>query len=130
MSYSTFAYSGIKLEETTLAAGEPLSVEAQVQNTSTRDGDEVVQVYLTFPRLPGAPRHALRGFTRVHLRAGESRAVRLRLEERDLSHVNEAGTRHVGAGRYGLSIGGGQPGTGAAAVTAEFEIQGERQLPR
>ena len=56
-----------------MAAGEPLQVEAQVANTGTREGDEVVQVYLTFPKLPGVPLRALRGLTRVHLKPGEQR---------------------------------------------------------
>jgi beta-glucosidase len=130
LGYSTFAYSGLELARPALPAGEPLEVEAQVANTSAREGDEVVQVYLTFPKLPGAPRRALRAFTRVHLRAGESRAVRFTLDERDLSLVDAGGTRRVAAGRYGLSIGGGQPGTGAPAVAGEFEIRGDKALAR
>ena len=130
LSYSTFAYSGLRLSSSTLSAGEPLQLEAQVANTSPRGGDEVVQVYLTFPQLPGAPLRALRAFARVHLRAGERRTVSFRLDERDLSHVNASGTRLVGAGRYGVSVGGGQPGTGAASVGAEFDVRGERILSR
>src|SRR5512141_960473 len=48
LSYSTFAYSGLELSAPRLQAGEPLQVQAQVANTSSRDGDEVVQAYLTF----------------------------------------------------------------------------------
>jgi len=99
-----------------------------VKNTSARDGDEVVQAYLTFPKRAGAPKHALRGFTRIHLRAGESRAVRFVLGDRDLSHVDEAGTRKVAAGAYRISVGGGQPGAGN--VDDSFTITGERELPR
>jgi beta-glucosidase len=130
LSYSKFAYSRVTLSKTTLEAGEPLQAEVRVTNTSARDGDEVVQVYLVFPKLPGAPRHALRGFTRVHLRAGETQPVRFTLEARDLSHVDTEGNRLVGAGKYGLAIGGGQPGTGAAVSTSEFEIRREKGLPR
>ena len=130
LSYSTFAYSGLKLSSPALPAGEPLQVEAQVSNTSSRDGDEVAQLYLTFPKLPGAPLRALRGFARVHLRAGESRTVGFRLDDRDLSHVDASGARLVGAGRYGVCVGGGQPGTGAPSVAGELEIRGERTLPR
>jgi beta-glucosidase len=130
LSYSSFAYSGLKLASPTLPAGEPLQVEAQVANKSAREGDEVVQLYLTFPKLPGAPKHALRGFARVHLRAGESQTLRFTLDERELSHVDAEGKHLVSAGRYGISIGGGQPGTGAPAVTGELEIRGEKVLPR
>jgi len=129
LSYATFAYSDLEVPAT-LNAGEPLSVEVQVANTGTRDGDEVVQVYLTFPKLPGAPLRALRGFTRVHLEPGERKTVRFTLGDRDLSHVSLDGVRVVRTGRYGLSVGGGQPDTGAPVVTGTFEIRGERTLPR
>ena len=129
LSYSTFAYSGLKVEAA-IEAGQPLHVEVQVANTGTRAGDDVVQVYLTFPQLPGAPRRALRGFTRVHLAPGERQDVRFTLNGRDLSHVSLDGVHLVRAGKYGISVGGGQPDSGAPVVTGTFEITGERTLPR
>jgi beta-glucosidase len=129
LSYSTFAYSDLKTPPT-IQAGEPLLVEAQVANTGTREGDEVVQVYLTFPKVPGAPLRALRGFGRVHLKPGERQTVRFALNDRDLSHVSVDGVHLVGSGKYGISVGGGQPDTGAPVVTGTFEITGERTLPR
>jgi beta-glucosidase len=130
LSYSSFAYSNIKLGKGKLKAGQPLQVEAQVANTSTRDGDEVVQAYVTFPKLSGVPIRALRAFMRIHLRAGESRTVQFTLNDRDLSHVDEKGTRLVGAGKYSIAVGGGQPGDKAPFAAAEFEIKGNRNLPR
>jgi beta-glucosidase len=130
LSFSTFAYDGLELSASALQAGEPLTVKTSVKNTSDRHGDEVVQVYLTFPKLAGAPIRALSGLKRVRLQAGETQTIEFTLNDRDLSHVNEAGTRLVGAGEYGLSVGGGQPGTGAAVVTASFDIVGEKTLPR
>jgi beta-glucosidase len=56
--------------------------------------------------------------------------VKLLLGERDLSYVSEAGTRLIGAGTYELSVGGGQPGTGAPGAKANFSITGEKPLPR
>jgi beta-glucosidase len=129
LSYSRFEYSDLKLSTTDLSAGEPLRVEAEVKNLSTRDGDEVVQLYLTFPELPGAPLRALRGFTRVHLGAGESRHVEFILQPRDLSMVDLAGDCRVAAGEYRVSVGGGQPGTSAAGVEAKLAIHGEEKLP-
>jgi beta-glucosidase len=129
LSYSTFSYSDLKVPSE-VVAGEPLEVEARVANTGGREGDEVVQVYLTFPSSPGAPLRALRGFTRVHLKPGERQTVRFTLADRDLSHVSPDGMTVVGAGRYGISVGGGQPDTGAPIVTGVFVIRGERTLPR
>ena len=51
------------------------------------------------------------------------------LDPRDLSHVNEAGERIIAPGSYRLSIGGGQPGTGAPVAEAGFTVIGQAQLP-
>src|SRR6202050_4028477 len=66
-SYTTFEYSGMKMSNASLKAGDPLDVEVDIENSGKRDGDEVAEVYITFPKLPGAPLRALRGFKRVHL---------------------------------------------------------------
>ena len=129
LSYSTFEYSGLNLSSPDLQAGSPLDVEVDVKNTSQREGDEVVQLYIVFPKLAGAPLRALRGFTRVHLGAGEQKHLKLSLGPRDLSYVNEAGDRLVGAGDYIITVGGGQPGTSAARAETHLVIQGEQKLP-
>jgi beta-glucosidase len=129
LSYSTFEYSGLKLSSPQLQAGNPLDVEVDVKNTSSRAGMEVVELYLTFPKLAGTPRVALRGFTRIYLDAGDQRHVKLTLSPRDLSYVNEAGDRFVGAGDYLITVGGGQPGTAAPHAEAHLAIQGEQKLP-
>jgi beta-glucosidase len=130
LSYSTFAYSNAKVSAPTLKAGNELQVDVDVKNTSAVAGDEVVQVYLVFPKLSGSPLRALRGFQRVRLTPGATQHVRLTLTPRDLSMVNEAGRRLVAAGSYALFIGGGQPGTGAAGVSVPLTILGEQSLPR
>ena len=129
LSYSKFAYSNLKLSSSELKAGDPLRAEADIKNTSDRAGDEVVELYLNFPKSAGAPIRALRGFTRVHLGAGKTQHVAFTLQARDLSHVNETGDRIVAAGAYSISVGGGQPGTGAPTADAPFSIRGEQKLP-
>ena len=129
LSYSKFEFSNLKLSNPQLAAGDPLDVEVDVKNASKRAGDEVVELYLTFPKVPGAPLRALRGFTRVHLDAGAEQHVKLSLQPRDLSYVNDAGDRLVGAGDYIVTVGGGQPGTSAAQAETHLTITGEQKLP-
>ncbi|HSZ63287.1 MAG TPA: glycoside hydrolase family 3 C-terminal domain-containing protein [Terriglobales bacterium] len=129
LSYSKFEYGNLKLSTTTLKAGDPLSVDADVKNTSLRDGDEVVELYLTFPKSPAVPIHALRGFTRVHVRAGETKHVHFTLDARDLSMVNEQGDRLLAEGTYRVTVGGGQPGTSSPQTEAEFRIKGHQVLP-
>lgn len=129
LSYSKFEYSNLKLSSSGLPAGDPLTVEVDLKNGGSRAGDEVVELYMSFPKLPGAPLRALRAFRRVRLDAGESRHVQLKLEPRDLSYVNESGVRLVSAGDYTISVGGGQPGTAASQAETRLSIHGEQQLP-
>ena len=129
LSYTTFEYSGMKLSNASLNAGDPVDVEVDVKNTGKRDGDEVAELYINFPKLPGVPLLALRGFTRVHLKAGEQQHVKIALSPRDLSHVNKAGDRFVSAGNYLITVGGGQPGTAAPHAESHLTIQGEQKLP-
>jgi len=130
MSYSKFAYSNAKLSTASLKAGSDLKVDVDVRNTFGGAGDEVVQAYLVFPKLPGAPTKALRAFQRVSVGAGQTQHVRLTLNARDLSMVNEEGARLVAAGDYKLFVGGGQPGTGAPGTELPLKIEGVQKLAR
>jgi beta-glucosidase len=129
LSYTKFEYSGMKLSNSSLRAGDPLDVEVDLKNVGKLDGDEVAELYITFPKLAGAPLRALRGFARLNLKAGEQKHVKLTLNSRDLSYVNEAGDRFVSAGDYVITVGGGQPGTGAPHAETHLMIQGEQKLP-
>jgi beta-glucosidase len=129
LSYTKFAYSGLTLPTGSVTAGSPVTAEVTVTNTGDRAGDEIAQLYLSFPAVPGAPLRALRAFQRIHLEAGASQKVRFELSPRDLSMVTESGEPIVAEGRYSLSIGGGQPGTDAQVVTANFNINGKLTLP-
>jgi beta-glucosidase len=94
LSYSTFEYSGLGAKRTATGA----DVRATVRNTSSRDGDEVVQLYVGGGPEEGAPIRSLRGFQRIHLRAGESRDVSFTLRSED-----------VPKSAVDVSVGGGQP---------------------
>jgi beta-glucosidase len=100
-----------------------------VTNTGKRAGDEVAQLYLSFPDLTGAPLRALRAFQRIHLEPGQSQQVRFELKPRDMSMVTEAGEPIVAAGKYRISVGGGQPSSGAHMLTENFNVKGQLTLP-
>jgi beta-glucosidase len=128
LSYSTFAYKDLTLPGD-LKAGDPLAADVTVTNTGKLAGDEVAQLYLTFPSVPGAPIRALRAFKRVHLEPGQSQTVHFDLKPRDLSMVSDAGDPMISAGEYTVTIGGGQPGTDAPNATAKLKIIGSLILP-
>jgi beta-glucosidase len=129
LSYTTFSYAGLSVPESPVAAGDPVNAAVTVTNTGKVAGDEVVQLYLKFPSVEGAPRMALRGFQRVHLDPGESRQVHFELKNRDLGMVNTTGDPMIPGGQYTISIGGGQPDSGAPEVTGHFNVNGQIALP-
>jgi beta-glucosidase len=129
LSYTTFAYRDLILPKQPIRAGEPLHASVRVTNIGKAAGDEVVQLYLAFPAVPGAPIRALRGFRRVHIMAGASETVAFDLQPRDLSMVTQAGDILIPEGRYSVSVGGGQPGTDLPTVSGDFSVSGQVQLP-
>jgi beta-glucosidase len=129
LSYTSFRYSDLELPKATLTAGQPLRASVKVTNAGLLAGDEVVQAYLQFPNVSGAPLRALRGFRRIHLAPGASEVVTFDFKPRDLSMVTDAGDITVAAGKYTLTIGGGQPGTGLPTAAGTFSVTRETKLP-
>jgi beta-glucosidase len=129
LSYTTFSYGDLSLPTQAVAAGQRVDADATVTNTGKVAGDEVVQLYLKFPDVKGAPQIALRGFQRVHLEPGASQKVHFELKDRDLGMVTEDGNPIIAQGDYTISIGGGQPDTGMPVVTGKLHIEGQIDLP-
>jgi beta-glucosidase len=129
LSYTTFSYRDLTLAHPRLNAGDPVIASVTVTNSGSVPGDEVVQLYLKFPPVKGAPLLALRGFERIHLEPGQSRDVHFELKDRDLGMVTEDGRPIIAAGDYTITIGGGQPDTGAPGLTGRFHIDGQLGLP-
>ena len=86
LSYTTFEYIRLQTNKTEISAGETLDVTVTVRNSGARAGIEVVQLYVRplnsqFVR----PIKELKAFAKVALEAGETRDVRMTLEERDFA---------------------------------------------
>ena len=108
LSYTRFAYSGLKLSRPRMGASDTLDVSVDVKNTGARAGDEVVQLYVRGTAADDkAPNRSLRGFERVALKAGELRTVRFKLvPERDLARYDEARKAlAVAPGEFEVEIG-------------------------
>jgi beta-glucosidase len=121
LSYTTFAYSHLKLGQATLKPSESLTVEVDVTNTGKRSGDEVAELYLRGPQTGGAPLRSLRAFQRVKLQAGETSHVRFTLQPAQLSEVDHDGKTAMQPGDYTIFLGGGQPSQGAG-LEGQFTI--------
>ncbi len=129
LSYTTFAYKDLTLPTEPVDPSKPLSAEATVTNTGKLAGDEVAELYLSFPPVAGAPIRALRAFQRVHLEPGQSQQLKFELQPRDMSMVTTAGDPMVPEGEFRVSVGGGQPDTGAPTVTGTFKVATSLMLP-
>jgi beta-glucosidase len=91
LSYTQFEYTKLTTGVETLFAGAPINVGLTVKNVGIRAGDDVVQLYVSFPESKvSRPRKALRGFRRVHLEPGEATPVRFVLDAKDLAYWNTA----------------------------------------
>lgn len=133
LSYTRFRYDQARLDHNSIAAGETTRVSVQVANTGGRDGEEVVQLYVSRPDVDGAPRHSLASFQRVMLKVGESREVAFEIPARAVSVVGEDGGRSVPAGRARIWVGGGQPDVAAdresPGAQLDLTIIGARSIP-
>ena len=130
LSYTKFSYGPLTITPAADGAEAGVQVTTKLTNTGDRAGEEVAQLYLNFPARPGAPRVALRGFQRVALKPGESRTLRFDLSPRDLSSVALDGSRSVAAGAYRVTVGSGQPDSGAPTQSAGFTARGSAPLPK
>jgi len=129
LSYTGFSYSGLRLANDEITAGDTLNASVTVTNTGKVAGDEVAELYLNFPKLAGAPLKALRGFQRVHLEPGASKEVKFELKPRDLGMVSEAGEPIVPEGEFRLTIGGSQPNGDSSHLSQTFRVKNTLNLP-
>jgi beta-glucosidase len=130
LSYSNFKWSDVKLSAENLTAGEPLTLDAEVENTGDAKGDAVSEIYLKAPAADTTPVHALVGFVRTPLDGHARQHVHVVIDPRSLSTVAADGKRSIQPGQYSLFIGGSQPGASEGGVTQQFTITGIKELPR
>ena len=86
LSYTSFQYSNLKLGATQIAPDGELAVSADVTNTGSRSGEEVVQLYVGFPNAKvDRPLKLLRGFARIALSPGEKKTVAFTVRAQELA---------------------------------------------
>lgn len=107
LSYTTFNYSDLG---TVVNGDGTVSVSAGIENTGNREGEEVVQLYLTdVVSSVITPVITLQGFQRVHLDKGEKKTIAFRLSPYQLSLLNASMERVVEPGKFRVHVGGVSP---------------------
>jgi beta-glucosidase len=121
LSYTTFKYSDFKVDPQTAPATDPnVTITCNVRNTGSRDGDEVVQLY-TRELVTSVTTYEknLRGFERVHLKAGEAKTVSFRLTRDDLGLWDRQMHFVIEPGTFKVMIGSGSEDI---RLTGQFEV--------
>lgn len=115
LSYATFAIDGVNVAKT---GANTAHVTATVANTSDVDAAETVQVYVAPGKAAVArPKHELKGFRKVFLKAGESAEITFDLDERAFAYWSEKfNDWHVEAGEYTVEVGTSSRDIAAVAV--------------
>ena len=112
LSYTTFSYSDVSLDKTSMTDKGELTATVTVTNTGKRDGAEVVQLYIR--DLVGSvtrPVKELKGFEKIFLKAGESKKVSFKITPEllkfynyNLDFVCESGDFEVMIGRNSQDV--------------------------
>ena len=90
LSYTTFAYGKPSADKKVMTADDTISFTINVKNTGTREGQEVIQLYVSDKKssLP-RPVKELKGFKKVKLAPGEEKAVTLTIDKKALSFFDD-----------------------------------------
>ena len=120
LSYTTFRYDQLIADASGQSAGGKVHVTVNVTNTGSRDGEDVAQLYLrrNFSSVE-TPERELKGFSRVRLKAGETKTVAFELSSRDLQIWNAEHRWVVEPGQYTLFAGD----SSEAELKTTFEIR-------
>ena len=106
LSYTTFSITNLRLSAVSVPTHGSISASVDVENTGTKTGDEVVQLYLHDPVASiSQPVRRLRGFERVTLRPGEKRTVTFTLDKSDFGFYDNHGKFVVEPGRIDVYAG-------------------------
>jgi beta-glucosidase len=119
LSYTTFRYDRLAVQPPEPGSHGDLHVTVDVTNAGGRAGDEVAQLYVreNVSSVETAER-ALKGFSRVHLRPGETRTVTFAVPQRQLAVWNAGEKWVVEPGRYTVWVGG----SSRASLSTEFNL--------
>jgi len=110
LSYTNFKYRSLKVPSK-IKKGKTLTISVKVKNSGKNDGDEVVQLYVSYPDSQlKTPIRALKGFQRVALKKGETKNIHFELQPEHLAIADQAGQAIELMGDFIISVGGGQTG--------------------
>jgi beta-glucosidase len=106
LSYTTYAYCNLRIDKSVMSEHEIATVSIDVQNIGNRDGSEIVQMYITddYASLT-RPVKELKGFKRIHLKAGEKQTVTFKVDKDALAYYDMNNKWQVEPGTFTIAVG-------------------------
>lgn len=106
LSYTTFTYSDIRFDKTTVRAGQQVTVSVDITNSGSMRGDEVAQLYLHDEIASvSRPIKELKDFARITLNPGETKTVDLTVTAEDMTMLDEGMNRVIEPGEFRVMVG-------------------------
>lgn len=111
LSYTSFAYSDMRVSKSRIRRNEHITAEVTVKNSGSVTCSEVVQLYITNPvsRVTRTPLFTLRAIEKITLEPGESRKVSFTISPDMLVLINDNGDEIIETGDYIIHLGGALP---------------------
>jgi beta-glucosidase len=119
LSYTTFKYDNLTVTVPSADPGGDVLVSFDLTNTGSRDGEEVAQAYVRETTASVAtPIEALKAFSRVHLKAGETKSITLHIKQSDLEVWGAERKWELEPGEFTVMVGG----SSEAGLSAKFNL--------
>jgi beta-glucosidase len=107
LSYTNFTYGDVRLSKNTIRKGEKIQVSVNVKNSGSREGEEIVQLYIRDLVADHVrPVKELKGFEKIRLAPGQEKTVTFTLDVTMLSYYNSQGTLVIEPGVFHIFVGG------------------------
>ena len=128
LSYTTFAYSDLRLDKDSMTDEEMLLVTCKVKNTGTRRGKEAIQLYVRDEESSvRRPVRELKGFEKIELEPGEEKEVSFQLDKRAFAYYEpKIHDWFVETGRFSIEVGASSRDI---RLSAPIDITGTVELP-
>jgi len=123
LSYTTFAYSNLKLSKQGIKKNESVQAEVTVTNTGKLKADEVVQLYIAHEGVDHAPLSALKNFKRIELEPGSSKKISFTISPGMLTLIDANGKTAFTPGKVKIIISGSSPGKRSEELGAAKAIE-------
>ena len=128
LSYTTFAYSNLRLDRQEITEQETLAVSVDITNTGNVAGKEIIQLYIRDnTRACRRPDKELKGYEKVALEPGETKTVTMTLDHRSFAWYNtDLKDWYVASGKYDVMVG---TSSRQICLSASVQINSSIRLP-